>query len=90
MVLLAKGRSMKHIEETLVISFHTAKSHANHIYRKLGVHSREELIDLVETEHRAEWPSSPGSTVAAGPLTHAQGRHQESAVAARVYRTPVP
>lgn len=51
MVLLAKGHSVKHIQETLVITYHTAKSHANHIYKKLGVHSREELIELVEREN---------------------------------------
>ncbi|MGV8084118.1 MAG: response regulator transcription factor [Coriobacteriia bacterium] len=51
LVLLAKGHSMKHIEETLVITYHTAKSHANHIYKKLDVHSREELIELIEREN---------------------------------------
>lgn len=54
LVLLAKGRSVKHIEKTLVISYHTAKAHANHIYRKLEVHSREELIDLVEQNKELE------------------------------------
>lgn len=90
MVLLAKGRSMKHIEDTLVISFHTAKSHANHVYRKLGVHSREELIDLVEAEHRSEWPWSVGSTAEVGPAPDAPDQRSESTVAARVYRTLVP
>jgi DNA-binding CsgD family transcriptional regulator len=91
MVLLAKGRSMKHIEETLVISFHTAKSHANHIYRKLGVHSREELIDLVETENQRGASASLGSTAGgAGLVTDAPGRRPDSALASRAYRSPVP
>lgn len=50
MLLLAKGRSIEHIQETLVITYSTAKSHTNHIYRKLNVHSREELIELVERQ----------------------------------------
>lgn len=58
LVLLAKGRSMKHIEETLVISYHTAKAHANHVYRKLGVHSREELIELVEEQKQHVPPTT--------------------------------
>jgi DNA-binding CsgD family transcriptional regulator len=61
MVLLAKGRSMKFIQSDLVISYHTAKAHANHIYRKLGVHSREELIDLVEGEKRHELAEECGT-----------------------------
>ena len=32
----------------LVISTHTAKSHIANIYRKLEVHSSQELLDLVE------------------------------------------
>ena len=49
LVLLAKGRSMAHIMDELVISEGTAKTHINHVYKKLGVHSRHELIDLIET-----------------------------------------
>ena len=88
MVLLAKGRSMKHIEETLVISFHTAKSHANHIYRKLGVHSREELIDLVEREHRAEWPPNTEPTTAVWLAEDALERGLEEPVGSPLHRTP--
>ncbi len=47
--LLAKGRSMNHIMEELVISEGTAKTHINHVYKKLGVHSRHELLDLIES-----------------------------------------
>jgi DNA-binding CsgD family transcriptional regulator len=90
MVFLAKGHSMKYIEETLVISFHTAKSHANHIHRKLGVHSREELIDLVETEHRRGWPSDAESRAGAGLAADAPDWRPESELAAPLSRTPVP
>lgn len=45
--LLARGRSVPYVRDTLVISRETAATHAKHIYAKLGVHSRQELIDLV-------------------------------------------
>lgn len=47
-VLLAKGRSLPFVQEELYISAGTAQTHARHIYKKLGVHSRQELINLVE------------------------------------------
>lgn len=48
--LLAKGRNVRYISETLVVSVNTARSHIYSIYGKLGVHSHQELIDLVENE----------------------------------------
>ena len=47
MELIAQGRSNKEIEEQLCISFSTVKNHAYSLYRKLGVHSRAQLIHLV-------------------------------------------
>ena len=49
-LLLSKGRSNKLIEERLVISPHTVDSHVTHIYRKCDVHSRQEVMDLIEEE----------------------------------------
>lgn len=46
--LLARGRSIPYIRDALVISRETASTHAKHVYSKLGVHSRQELIDLVQ------------------------------------------
>lgn len=46
--MLARGRDRAYIEEHLVISRNTVKAHAKHIYGKLGVHSHQELIDMVE------------------------------------------
>lgn len=46
--LLAKGRSTEVIQKALVISPHTVKAHTVHIYNKLGVHSRQELISMIE------------------------------------------
>ncbi len=47
LALLAQGRSIPYIRDELIISRETAATHAKHIYAKLGVHSRQELIDLV-------------------------------------------
>lgn len=46
--LLAKGRTIPYIEEQLSISHSTAVTHTRHIYEKLSIHDRQELIDLVE------------------------------------------
>ena len=48
LALLAEGCNIKSIEERLVISAHTAKSHIYSIYQKAGVHSRQEIIELIE------------------------------------------
>lgn len=46
--LLAKGRNVPYIETELVISQNTIRSHIKHIYQKAGVHSQQELINLLE------------------------------------------
>ena len=45
---LARGRNAEYIQGKLVISLHTAKSHIANIYQKLGVHSIQEMLDLVD------------------------------------------
>ncbi len=47
LLYLALGLSVARIEEKLVISPNTVKTHVRHIYRKLGIHSRDELKVLV-------------------------------------------
>lgn len=47
---LARGYSYKKVAETLYLSLSTIQSHARNIYRKCGVNSRQELIDLVESK----------------------------------------
>lgn len=47
-VMLARGRNVAYIQDHYTISRNTVKSHIKHIYAKLGVHSHQELIDLVE------------------------------------------
>ena len=46
--MLARGRNREYIEEALVVSRNTVKAHVKHVYAKLGIHSHQELIDLVE------------------------------------------
>ncbi|MCI2242880.1 response regulator transcription factor [Adlercreutzia faecimuris] len=48
--LLARGRSIDYIAQDLSISFNTAKSHIRHIYVKADIHSRQELLDLMDAE----------------------------------------
>lgn len=45
---LAKGRNAAWIQEQLVISPHTVKSHIYNIYRKLDIHSQQKLMSFVE------------------------------------------
>ena len=44
---LSMGMSVKAIAEMRGVSENTVKTHSSHAYRKLNVHSREELMDLV-------------------------------------------
>lgn len=44
--LLADGNSQRKIAELLSISMGTVQSHVKSIYRKLDIHSRQELIDM--------------------------------------------
>ncbi len=46
--MLARGRNREYIQEKLVVSRNTVKAHVRHVYEKLGIHSHQELIDLVE------------------------------------------
>jgi DNA-binding NarL/FixJ family response regulator len=50
MRLLCYGRTKRYIAETLYLSEDTVRWHAKQLYRKMGVHSKQELIDLVGIE----------------------------------------
>lgn len=45
---LSKGRSQPYIRDALVLSKNTVATHVKHIYQKLGVHSKQELLDLFD------------------------------------------
>lgn len=47
---LAKGRNAKYIADQLYVAERTVKTHTYHIYQKMGIHSQQELIDIVEKE----------------------------------------
>lgn len=51
--LLARGLDKDGISAELVISPLTAKTHIRNIYAKLGVHTRDELAQLIEGDARA-------------------------------------
>jgi DNA-binding CsgD family transcriptional regulator len=50
--MLAKGHNRAHISEKLFVSDETVKTHIKHIYRKVGVHSQQELIDTIEANEQ--------------------------------------
>lgn len=50
LVHLGQGRTARAISERLVVSENTVKYHIKSIYQKLDVHSRDEVIDLIERE----------------------------------------
>ena len=56
LVLLAQGRTRTYIQEELVLAENTVKSHVAHIYTKLGVRDRQDMIDIVldVVENKAE------------------------------------
>jgi DNA-binding CsgD family transcriptional regulator len=48
-LMLAHGYNTKTIAKRLVISYYTAQTHVRNIYAKLNVHSRTDLLALVDT-----------------------------------------
>ena len=46
--LLVAGRSVPYISEKLMVSANTVKTHVRHIYAKLDVHNRQELLDVFD------------------------------------------
>lgn len=58
--LLAKGRNAEFIQNALFISNHTVKTHIYNIYRKMGIHSLQELLDLLDAEEAAQEAGGAG------------------------------
>ena len=50
---LSLGHSARRIADALCISERTVQTHVQNVYRKLGVHSRQDVIDLVGEQARA-------------------------------------
>lgn len=51
MVLLARGHNRAHVKEALYLAEGTLNTHTMSIYRKLNVHSQQELINMVDKGH---------------------------------------
>lgn len=52
-LLIAQGRSKAYIADALCLSENTVRTHAKNVYTKLGVHSKQELIDLLQNRERS-------------------------------------
>ena len=50
--ILAKGHNANFIQEKLCVSKSTAKTHINHIYKKMDIHTQQELLTMVEDRPR--------------------------------------
>lgn len=50
LVLLGKGQSISQVCKSLSIAKGTAKAHTDHIYQKLGINSRKQLLDMLSGE----------------------------------------
>lgn len=48
MELLSEGRNAAYIMDKLVLSRSTVSTHRQHVYQKLGIHSQQELIEMVQ------------------------------------------
>lgn len=52
LLILAKGHNANYIQEQLCVSKSTAKTHINHIYKKMDIHTQQELLNMVEDRPR--------------------------------------
>ena len=58
--LVIKGRDVSHMAETLFVSENTVRTHWKNLYRKLGVHNRQQLFDLIEELRSGEGDGADG------------------------------
>ena len=49
MELIVEGDTMRRIGEKLFISLGTVQTHSKNLYRKLDIHSKQELLDLIKS-----------------------------------------
>ena len=52
--LIYKGRTIARMQEELFISAGTVSTHTRHIYQKIGVKNRQELLDLIDSRTQAQ------------------------------------
>ena len=46
--IIARGHNAHYVADSLCVSFSTAKTHTCNIYKKLDIHSQQDLIETVE------------------------------------------
>lgn len=78
MIMFAKGRNLAYIQDELFISKSTVSTHRQHIYKKLGIHSQQELLDLVQA---ANPYGGVGAAVAASRIPRPVGTTQTASTA---------
>lgn len=61
--LILRGRNVARMSETLFVSENTVRSHCKNLYRKLDVHSRQQVFDLVEEFRKKEEHDAPDETL---------------------------
>lgn len=74
---LARGYSVGAIADALGISLNTAKTHVRHVYGKLGVHSKQEVIDLYRQRDSEGVGEADGMVCSSGALRKAQDTEEE-------------
>lgn len=68
LVLLAQGRTRVYIQDELVLAENTVKTHIGHIYKKLGVGNRQEMLDLVFGKSEEEGAGKIAEAVSPGSM----------------------
>ena len=58
---LGRGRSVPYMREVMTLSKSTIETHIKHIYAKTDVHSKQELIDLIESYQEGTGEAAPVS-----------------------------
>ena len=48
-MLIARGITTDNVAKKLYISPHTVNTHIRHVYEKIGIHKRSELIDYINS-----------------------------------------
>ena len=59
MKLVARGYTVDNISNKLVISPYTTQTHIRHIYAKMNIHKRSELLDYINMHRDSEKPVRP-------------------------------
>lgn len=57
----SSGRSARYLADQAMISEHTVKTYLRRAYAKLGVHSRQELLDLMGELQSGGFSASPST-----------------------------